>query len=302
MFKENESSDEMRQYLEIIPIAANKLGQKNWEGNVKLATCCMLEATTIRLCTILYKSIPSHYKHPITRDLLEFVVRELFWCSAQGYIVLRNCEKQGQVWEQRVGEQSHLALKHSDGCLLFWFIFKLMGHGFYISKDRECWNGPVLTSPNAIHTRVSSHVPLQFVSVPAGVTAQAALEWTFSSVRANVTFQLADLKPKNANGVSGLRIKAARQREFLVSMKQLLITDPVLSAPLSWLLPIPEGWNSTSCHWIRCHHCPYGVFLPEGTDFWLPFLAQVSCYPESGYHGNYSTSFGVSLEACQKAH
>lgn len=84
-------------------------------------------------------------------------------------------------------------------------------------------------------------MPLQFVSVPAGVTAQAALEWTFSSVRANVTFQLADLKPKNANGVSGMRIKAARQREFPVSMKKLLITDPVLSAPLSWLLPIPEG-------------------------------------------------------------
>lgn len=44
---------------------------------------------------------------------------------------------------------------------------------------------------------MGSHVPLQFVSVPAGVAAQAALEWTLSSVRANVAFQLADLKPQN---------------------------------------------------------------------------------------------------------
>lgn len=40
------------------------------------------------------------------------------------------------------------------------------------------------------------HVPLQFVSVSAGIAAQAALEWTLPSVRANVAFQLADLKPR----------------------------------------------------------------------------------------------------------
>lgn len=52
---------------------------------------------------------------------------------------------------------------------------------------------PPTTARKVIFTRVGSHVPLQFVSVPAGVAAQAALEWTLSSVRAYVAFQLADL-------------------------------------------------------------------------------------------------------------
>lgn len=39
---------------------------------------------------------------------------------------------------------------------------------------------------------MSSHVPFQLVCVPAGITAQAALERTLPSMRANVTFQFAD--------------------------------------------------------------------------------------------------------------
>lgn len=46
------------------------------------------------------------------------------------------------------------------------------------------------------------HVPLQFVSIPAGIAAQAALERTLSSVRTNVAFQFANLKAKNKTEVS----------------------------------------------------------------------------------------------------
>lgn len=42
-------------------------------------------------------------------------------------------------------------------------------------------------------SRVGSHVPLQFVSIPAGIAAQAALERTLPSVRTNVAFQFANL-------------------------------------------------------------------------------------------------------------
>lgn len=42
-------------------------------------------------------------------------------------------------------------------------------------------------------TRVRPHVPLQLVGISAGVTAQAALERTLSSVGADVPFQLTHL-------------------------------------------------------------------------------------------------------------
>lgn len=81
---------------------------------------------------------------------------------------------------------------------------------------------------------MSSHVPLQFVSVPAGVAAQAALEWALSGVRANVTFQLADLKPKNAKRVSDMSIKAALQREFPVNY---ISTKKLHLPPPAWYIP-----------------------------------------------------------------
>lgn len=48
---------------------------------------------------------------------------------------------------------------------------------------------------------MSSHVPFQLVCVPAGVTAQATLERTLPSMRANVTFQFADLKRESTSTV-----------------------------------------------------------------------------------------------------
>lgn len=46
------------------------------------------------------------------------------------------------------------------------------------------------------------HVPLQFVGIPAGVAAQAALERTLSGVRTNVAFQFANLEVKSETEVS----------------------------------------------------------------------------------------------------
>ena len=46
------------------------------------------------------------------------------------------------------------------------------------------------------------HVPLQFVGIPAGIAAQAALERTLSSVRTNVAFQFANLEVKSKTEVS----------------------------------------------------------------------------------------------------
>lgn len=59
------------------------------------------------------------------------------------------------------------------------------------------------------------HVPLQLVSVSAGVAAQAALEWAFPGVRTNVAFQLANLKPKNIEGRLAMRRLLTAKNNFL---------------------------------------------------------------------------------------
>lgn len=65
------------------------------------------------------------------------------------------------------------------------------------------WHWNKQTKKNHVNnTRVGSHVPLQFVSIPAGIAAQAALERTLPSVRTNVAFQFANLKAKNKTEVS----------------------------------------------------------------------------------------------------
>lgn len=52
---------------------------------------------------------------------------------------------------------------------------------------------------------MGSHVSLQLVGVSAGIAAQAALEWTLSSMRANVSLQFADLVYKT--NILGLKIR-----------------------------------------------------------------------------------------------
>lgn len=53
-----------------------------------------------------------------------------------------------------------------------------------------------------ISTGVGPHVPLQFVGVPAGIAAQAALERALSGVWTDVAFQFANLEAKSKTEVS----------------------------------------------------------------------------------------------------
>lgn len=63
------------------------------------------------------------------------------------------------------------------------------------------------------------HVPLQFVGIPAGVAAQAALEGTLSSVRTNVAFQFANLEVKSKTEVSIDEVRLSKVQEISQEFK-----------------------------------------------------------------------------------
>lgn len=78
---------------------------------------------------------------------------------------------------------------------------------------------PHLKKPG-INTRVSPHVPLQFVGIPAGIAAQAALERALSSVRTNVAFQFANLQFKSKTEVStGNRSDCQKYKKSVKSLR-----------------------------------------------------------------------------------
>lgn len=84
------------------------------------------------------------------------------------------------------------------------------------------------------------HVPLQFVGVPAGVAAQAALERALAGVGANVAFQFANLEAKSRTDVStaGLtarrsQAKSLRQPIFTLPLTPRACWDAIFTQPLS---------------------------------------------------------------------
>lgn len=74
------------------------------------------------------------------------------------------------------------------------------GHILRVLLQNVHLHGPTLSEASMADVtfiwllpRVGPHVPLQFVGIPAGIAAQAALEWTLSGVRTDVAFQFANL-------------------------------------------------------------------------------------------------------------